>query len=152
MKTYFQDLFRYDLWANRRMLDAVLEAGVEDSQITTWLNHIVNAEQIWLDRMETGETELSPVQDFLLADCKARMEKAHAQIMAWLAGLTEEALQSGLAHYANSKGTAFETPWIGILAHVINHSTHHRAQVAARFRELGHVPPPTDYIFYLREK
>jgi uncharacterized damage-inducible protein DinB len=35
---------------------------------------------------------------------------------------------------------------------VVNHGTHHRAQIALLLREAEIAPPATGYIYYLREQ
>ena len=35
-----------------------------------------------------------------------------------------------------------------VLFHIVNHATLHRGQVMAMLRQLGHVPPGTDYLFF----
>jgi len=35
-----------------------------------------------------------------------------------------------------------------VLLHIVNHATLHRGQVMGMLRQLGHVPPGTDYLFY----
>jgi len=52
--------------------------------------------------------------------------------------------------YQNLSGNQFRDVLSDIMTHVINHSTHHRAQIAKTVREAGLAPPLTDYIFYLR--
>ena len=37
------------------------------------------------------------------------------------------------------------------MRHVVNHSTYHRGQLATQLRQLGHTPPNTDFIRFLRE-
>jgi uncharacterized damage-inducible protein DinB len=53
--------------------------------------------------------------------------------------------------YKNTRGESFENSVRDILFHINNHSTHHRAQIAARIREAGITPPTSDYIFYRRK-
>jgi uncharacterized damage-inducible protein DinB len=38
-----------------------------------------------------------------------------------------------------------------LVQHALNHSTFHRGQVVLLLRQMGHVPPPTDYAEYLAE-
>ena len=52
--------------------------------------------------------------------------------------------------YKTTKGQAFENKTSDILFHIINHSTYHRGQIAADFRQTGTEPLSTDYIFYKR--
>ena len=35
-----------------------------------------------------------------------------------------------------------------VLLHIVNHATLHRGQVMGMLRQLGRVPPGTDYLFY----
>jgi uncharacterized damage-inducible protein DinB len=51
--------------------------------------------------------------------------------------------------YKNLKGDAFAKPVWEILLHVVNHGTYHRGQIAAMLRQLGHVPPSTDFIYFV---
>ncbi|MCS3649485.1 putative damage-inducible protein DinB [Salinibacter ruber] len=53
--------------------------------------------------------------------------------------------------YTNSTGTRFETPLRDCRRDVVNHGTHHRAQIALVLREADGAPPPTDYIFFVRD-
>ncbi|MGZ3776016.1 MAG: DinB family protein, partial [Mucilaginibacter sp.] len=54
-------------------------------------------------------------------------------------------------HYKNTKGEAFESRLSDVLAHAINHGTHHRAQVGQYLKSGGTDLPFTDYIFYIRQ-
>ena len=54
--------------------------------------------------------------------------------------------------YQNTSGQAFETGLADIVIHVINHSTHHRAQIVQLLRSGDIEPPRLDYIFFCREK
>ena len=52
--------------------------------------------------------------------------------------------------YENSEGRSFSNSLSDILFHIINHSTHHRCQIAMDFRANGIEPPSMDYILYKR--
>ena len=107
-------------------------------------------EKIWFERIQ-GEPHTTPWEKYPLSSLYSRMEAIHQEIVDWLSELSDEALVAGVLHYTNTKGQAYSNSWIEILAHLVNHSTHHRAQIAARIRELGMAPPPTDYIFFKRK-
>ena len=149
MKAYFLKLFTYDLWAFNRILETVLTQPVQDEKIFLWLNHILNAQANWYnrcgeDRYTRGVWELVP-NDQLVKDAN----DLHQTWMS-LISETEESEFERMVDYQNSKGTSFQSSLQDILAHVVNHGTHHRAQIAARLRDLGIAPPPTDYIFWVR--
>ena len=54
--------------------------------------------------------------------------------------------------YKDLKGNPWETPLWQIVLHVVNHASHHRGQVSAMLRAMGHTPPGVDLIFYYRER
>jgi uncharacterized damage-inducible protein DinB len=145
-------LFTYARWADRRIFAALQGPAAQDPLIRFLLNHMVNAGIIWYHRLETGESQ-HPL-DYLrddLATSQADMEEVYQWYLDLLEEVSEVDLQQ-LIHYHNSRGGAFENSKMEVLLHVVNHSTHHRAQVAARIRALGLTPPSTDLIFFFREK
>lgn len=149
MKAYFLKLFTYDLWAFAQLLETVRSHQIEDETILLWLNHVLNAQANWYNRCgeeiyTRGVWELVP-NDQLATDARDFHEK-------WTALITEtdDAAFERMIDYQNSTGTAYQSSLQDILAHVINHGTHHRAQIAARLREMGIAPPPTDYVFWVR--
>lgn len=80
-------------------------------------------------------------------------DKLRDNHLAWLRFLDEtdeEGLNKKYA-YNNIKGDAFEDSLYDILFHVINHSTHHRAQISKILRQHDIAPPVMDYIAYLRK-
>lgn len=151
MREYFIKLFTYDYWANHLILSTIKSEEIHDDQIIFWINHIVNAEQVWIERIRTGTSSISPTQVFTIEECERRMKMLNEQILAMVEASTIESLAEEIA-YSNTKGASFTSVVEDILAHLINHSTHHRAQIAAKIRTLGYAPPATDYIFWRREQ
>jgi uncharacterized damage-inducible protein DinB len=55
-----------------------------------------------------------------------------------------------LAEYEQQLGTTFGSPTVAeTVLQVVNHTTHHRAQVQARLRALGGEPQLVDYIGWI---
>ncbi len=54
-------------------------------------------------------------------------------------------------NYKNLKGSLFETLLSDILAHMVNHGSYHRGQIASLIKKSGGEPAGTDYIGYVRE-
>ena len=52
--------------------------------------------------------------------------------------------------YKTTEDRVFANEVKDILFHIINHSTHHRGQIAADFRKNKITPEQLDYIFYKR--
>jgi uncharacterized damage-inducible protein DinB len=77
------------------------------------------------------------------------VDESNAHWIKYLDNYKVDTLEE-VIHYQNSKKESFENRLVDIVAHVINHSTHHRAQVSLKLRQLDIVPPPLDYVLFKR--
>jgi len=147
-----RSLFGYVRWANTRILDALQTSDAVPEEAVQLFSHLLRARDVWYGRVqETDHADLALWVDEDLASCAERREKSAQRWRELIEPLTADALD-GTVSYTNSKGTAFDTPLRDILVHVLNHGTHHRAQIALTLREADIAPPPTDYIYYVRER
>lgn len=148
MKLFFKELFEYSHHFNQK-LATVFEnnPGKTSEKSVELFSHLLNAHQIWNNRIEPKQTtfgvwELQAVEDFENID-KANYDQT-LQILDTF-DLNEN------INYSNSKGQAFNGNIRDILFHVINHSTYHRGQIATEFRQHGIEPLATDYILFKRK-
>jgi len=56
-----------------------------------------------------------------------------------------------LSRPTSHQPTAVLPPW-AVLRQIVNHSTYHRGQVAAKLKRLGVEPPITDLISWVKEQ
>lgn len=148
MYTHFQQLFEYDLWANARIAQAMIENEVSDEKSIFWINHIVNAEIIWTDRIQGNTSTVSTGTLRPLGEVPPAMYTVHQELRELIEPYMDYARE---ITYQNSRGEQYSNTLRDIFTHIINHSTHHRAQIAARLREMDIAPPGTDYIFFVRD-
>ena len=155
-------LFDYTEWANHLALDAVEQLSVEQQQhdfkishgsIHGTLAHMAGAEWIWLERWRgTSPTGLWQAGDFAdIAAIRSRWSGIETERRAFVAGLNDDGMARDLS-FRLLNGTADTLPLGGQMQHVVNHATLHRGQIVGMIRQLGVVPPATDYLFYLRAK
>jgi uncharacterized damage-inducible protein DinB len=153
LTAYFQQAFDYDSWANRRVLDAAKALPEEQlfrQQGHSWdsihgvLLHIMNAQWIWLRRWqgESPKAFFKPAEFPTLASVELKWAQVEAEMRAFLASQTSSSLEQEIA-YANTSGKSFRLPLWQMMAHVINHGTHHRGELAAMFATLN-APHPED--------
>lgn len=149
MKAKLQKLIAYSLWANRKIFKTLVEHDITDEKMMLWAAHILNAEELWMDRIEGRQVGVGVFQmrkkESLLSD----LENLNERFKELLASFSEEELEKTI-YYQDSKGNPYENTLSDLLFHMINHETHHRSQIAARLREAGISPPPTDYLYFVR--
>lgn len=156
-----QLLYRYNTWANKRILDTT--AKVSNDQFVApdsyphgglrgTLTHILFAEWIWRKRWEgTSPTERIKPDEFPTLDAlRARWEEEEKALNAFVANLTDEKLNTTF-RYMNTRGEPLENILWHVMAHLVNHGTQHRSEAAAMLTGLGHSPGDIDLVVFLRE-
>ncbi len=155
-----RQLFGYGSWANGRMLAVAealpseqFEAAVSSSfpSVGATLAHLIGAEWIWLRRW-LGESLPAPAWAAKpnLAELKVQLAAVESERSSYLAGLSDADLDR-VVSYRSLAGKEYSNVLSDLIRHVVNHSTYHRGQLATQLRQLGHTPPSTDLIAYVRQ-
>jgi uncharacterized damage-inducible protein DinB len=155
--------FDFTAWASQRLVLAAASLTEEeltrdfkhaDKSVLGTLVHAFAADRVWLGRV-TGVGAgrfIDPEKDMHLAVLQTDWPAVHAGWTEYLKGQTNESLMSTVVAYTDLRGNTHQTPLWQIVLHVVNHASHHRGQVSAMLRAMGHTPPGVDLIFYYREK
>jgi len=161
---HFLQLARYNVWATRRLLDAVAavpevdyrkDVGLFFKSIHGTLNHLLVGEHmLWYPRFAKGTSpsvalnaEVEPDRDRLGQALKGGAANWLPLIESWAAERFD-----GSLNYTNMRGQAMSLPFAPTLAHVFNHGTHHRGQITAALTALGHASPELDLVYLLQEE
>ncbi len=156
-----QLLYRYNRWANKRILDTVARITNEqflapDSYphggLRGTLTHTLFAEWIWRNRWqgESPTERIEPEEFSTLDSLRARWLEEEKALDAFVQSLTDEKLNSPF-QYKNTRGEPLENILWQVMLHLVNHGTQHRGEAAAMLTELGHSPGDIDFIVFLRE-
>ena len=149
MKDYFIRLLNYDLCANQIILKAIRKTN-NPNKAAQLMGHLLAAQQRWLNRcLYTSvedvlwpEKETTPLEELQIDNHKAWL--------TYLNTLTPADFDNTI-NYKNTQGEEFNDKLVDIMAHLINHGTHHRAQIGQHLKSAGVDPlPNTDYIAYVR--
>jgi uncharacterized damage-inducible protein DinB len=155
-----QNHLEYDRWATSRILAAgemltseqrLRDFGTADKSVAGTLVHLFRSERIWLQRLRGEEQTYRVPGDEGWGALSREWPALQEKWREWASVLSEEDLRRTI-RYADLKGVARANPVWQVVLHVVNHSTHHRGQVAGFLRALGTVPPSLDFIAFMREK
>jgi uncharacterized damage-inducible protein DinB len=152
--SYLAELYAHQEWADAehwRALEAY-RAALADGAIRERLHHIhlVQSAFLWVVGPRAAQFVMTKVEDYAnIADLKTFARRYHSDMAAMLGELDDVRLESTI-----------EVPWFQpplkisvrhALTQAAMHSHYHRGQNATRLRELGAVPPGTDFIEWLRK-
>lgn len=150
--TQFRQLFEFDFWANRKVLETLKAANQTNERLREIFSHILGAQKLWHQRVTGGEYGAQMVWPTLsLQECEEILPQNKKLWLNYLQDLSDEALSATIS-YTNSKGQPFENSVRDILMQVISHGVYHRGQIALLLRQADAQPPATDYIVYVREQ
>lgn len=153
-KTDLLEHLEFHVWATERMLTACKALSLEDlkkpvggafGSLFGTLVHMYSAEDIWLSRWQGREgVGFTPEDAFKgLDDLSAAWREVQGRLETYL----KEANTDGVMEVRGNRHSLWQ-----MALHMIDHSSFHRGQVMYFLREAGHVPPPSNFIHYLRDK
>ncbi len=149
---HFHDLFRYDQWANERVL-ASLDSipadrrhGPAYERCMALLPHNLIARRVWRWRI-LGEPYQNPANWFppmSIAETRTLAAEVDREWKPYMASLKEADLAREITY--RTSDDAQRTRRLDILlTHVFNHATYHRGQIARLVTEHGGERAVTDY-------
>ena len=151
------DLAAHMEWADALVWANVLgsEAARTDAKLVAWLQHLHGVQRGFLTLWRGGWDPPRPPDISQPLALAAFAREVHTELQAFLTSADTETFDRRLdLPWAQLLEESMKRPAdavnIGQTAlQVILHSTHHRAQVNARLRDLGAEPPAIDYIVWL---
>lgn len=152
MKAHYQKMFAYNFWANSLFIGCLAQAIVSNSKNFLLMSHLLTAEEVWHCRLLGKNAPLQKLwKEYSVEELQ---QKAEERQRAWETYLKdcEVPKLTTIIRYKNTLGQAFTMEVQDVLNHVVNHSTYHRAQIAALLRQESIEPPVTDYVVYIRQQ
>lgn len=155
-------LYRYNRWANGKILSAAANATQEQfladatyphGGLRGTLVHALFAEWVWRSRWEGDSPtfRLKPDDFPTFESLYARWMMEDQSLMEFVEELTDEKLNSTF-QYKTTKGEPLEQILWKAMAHLVNHGTQHRAEAAALLTDFGCSPGDVDMIYFLMEE
>lgn len=159
---YFRRLFDYNYWAHRRVWDCVMQLTEEQftrpcdysiGSVHAQVVHTMGAEWLWLTRVRGAAIlRFPPPEDYPTREMiRVRWDEIEQEWRAYLDGLKDEDLEKRIEYVSIRGNTRRVNVLYDSLAHILNHSTDHRAQMLAVIHQLGGKTIEQDLIFYTWE-
>lgn len=159
MNQRYLDYALYNIWANNRLINNLLELDNKllshefvgsYPTIRATILHIWFAETGWLSRLKENGWEATKVINFTGTNKELFKDWQHTS-EAFKNFVRESDLEKEIPF--EHKGEQFSIPSREIIQTVFNHGSYHRGQVVMMMRQLGITTiTQTDYIEWVREK
>jgi len=141
VRELLMESFDYDLWATQQWLEA-LPRFPDPQRPYSIANHILRAQQIWLERC-WSDTEVGKID----AEPNAAAVQLHALWKDFLSTCDPTAYVA----YTSKTGEAHFPTVEHVALHVVNHGSYHRGQLREIAEQQGIEYPETDRIRWQRQ-
>jgi uncharacterized damage-inducible protein DinB len=149
MKAYLIDTFRYNDWANRRLLDGIKHLTDQEESIKLF-SHLISAQNKWMNRIskQLEDKSLSWFGESLpLALLEDEWDRSINEWIGYMEKLSDEELDFEVEFTRITDGQKMGVKLKDIALQLNYHSIHHRAQINKLMSQQGQAVPATDYIF-----
>jgi uncharacterized damage-inducible protein DinB len=152
-------MYRYNAWANARILDAAAKLtpgelveprGASFDSVRDTLVHTLGAQWLYLERWQGRSPRSMPAAAALvdLASIRARWEEIERDTAAFVASLDDAKLAAPVT-YTNFDGVRWTYPLWQQMLHQVNHATQHRSEAAMILTAFGHSPGGLDVLYFI---
>jgi uncharacterized damage-inducible protein DinB len=161
MKDYIRFLYKYNDWANQRVLDACEQLTQEEflrgqgsstanPSIRDTLVHTMGAQEIWLARWGgVSPTRVLDPNDFgTLALIREYWTQVEQHTQGFIDAVEQNVLEDTM-HYTNTRGLPFSYPRWMTMVHQVNHATQHRSEIAHLLTQANQSPGDLDLLVYM---
>ena len=147
MKQYLLDTFKFNDFANRKMLEKI-KTLPDKMQSIKFFSHLINSQNKWLVRIQLNEKSQQmsgwePI--YSLEELEPMWTKSINAWLEFIESKTEEQIFE-IIHFTGWDGGDWEVPLIDIALQLNYHSIHHRAQIQMLIRAQGIEPDFIDYV------
>jgi uncharacterized damage-inducible protein DinB len=161
MKLLLEQL-KYNQWTIHHYIKAVEQLDITQltrnlnssfSSILETLGHMLWAEELWYERWQghlfsrTFNLVDYPTLEFI----NQHFDEIHMKQIHLLESF-ESASENRRISYINFQNKTWEYSLVQMVQHLMFHSAYHRGQLATLLRQLGKVPPKTDYLVFIDEQ
>ncbi|TSA23891.1 hypothetical protein D4R75_02530 [bacterium] len=155
MKSFIQDLFGHQEWADAELWKAVeaCPGALDQEDISKRFRHFHSTQYAYLQLLRG---EKADVRSFIsrfgdsvpIQTVKQNAIETHRELAKFLADLPESKLEEKL-FIPWFKDPTFIVTTTQALVQVAMHSQYHRGQNATRLREVGGTPPTLDFVLWI---
>jgi uncharacterized damage-inducible protein DinB len=149
MKQYLIDFFKYNDWANRKLLESMKQMP-DPLESEKMFGHMAFSYKKWLNRITLEQPDSSLSWNDAtppLGELESYWAEGVHKWLNFLETLPENELQKEIQFQRPTDNKRFGVLLVQIALQINYHQIHHRAQIARIIRQQGLTPPATDYIY-----
>jgi len=161
MRLLLEEL-RYNQWAIRQYINALHHIDLVQfngnmnssfSSMHETLGHMLWVEELWYERWQGHHVKnlFDSANNPSLEILEQRFIDIHNRQIQLLENYPADSIHQKIC-YLNFQGKRWEYYLSQMVQHLMFHSAYHRGQLSTMLRQIGKVPPKTDYLIFIDEQ
>ena len=149
MKPYLINFFKYNDWANLKLLATIKQLPDQEEAIK-FFSHFITSQDKWMNRItkqieDSSLTWFNPI--FPVDEFETKWKESINRWIAFIENSTNEELEKDIIFVRANDNKKMGVKIMDVILQLNYHSIHHRAQINRIIRQQGLTPPATDYIY-----
>jgi uncharacterized damage-inducible protein DinB len=154
MKQYLIDYFKFNDWANRKLINAIKELP-DKEKCLYYFSHLITCHNKWINVfLKEWEDKGTPWFGDIYPpeELESRWSACINKWLNFLESKTEEDIEKPAIFESYQTKKKYEISIRKIAFQLNCHSIHHRGQMVMIIRDMGITPPGTDYIYMVSKE
>jgi uncharacterized damage-inducible protein DinB len=151
MKALFQEQFRYNEWANNKLLAFASEKNLTNNRINPIFSHLTLAQVIWCDRLHGKPTaqDINEWTTWPWEDIVDKCNQTNADLLAFVNDHADNDFGEKIK-FINTSGTHYHRQVRQVLTHVLQYTNFHRGQIVGLIHQGENIITPSlDFIDFV---
>ncbi len=146
MKEFFLVQFRFNQWANERLLDFIEQNNLKNDRINPVFSHLTLNQVLSCKRLNnyTTPVNINEWTSWPWAEIDAKNRETNEDLIDFVNAHNENFEE--MVSFVNTSGTELLRSVRHILTHIMHHSSYHRGQIAIIIHEDNIIAPSTDFL------
>ncbi len=149
MKAFFHEQYKYNEWANEKLLEFVEVNNFKSNSINPIFSHLTLAQVMWRDRLKSKDTPVN-INEWATWPWDEIEEKCRRSSKDLIAYVEDPIDLEKSIEFVNTSGTKYRRSVKQILNHILYYTSFHRGQIVGIIHQKENIPTPSlDYIDYV---
>jgi uncharacterized damage-inducible protein DinB len=144
MKPFFTEQFRYNQWANQRMLTFIGEHQLQNNRIHPIFAHLTLGQMTWVERLRQRNmpVNITDWANWSWLDIESNCIKSGRELISIVDSHPDDQFDEKLT-YMNTSGTEHQRAVKQVLINLLHYTTYHRGQLAAIIHQNENLATPS---------
>ena len=148
MKALFLEHFKYNKWANEKLLTFAAENNLTNNRINPIFSHLTLAQVIWCDRLHGNDApqDINEWTTWPWEDIVEKCSQTNKDLISYVNNHADDDFNEEIK-FINTSGTDYVRQVRQVLTHVMQYTNFHRGQIVGLIHQGENIITPSlDFI------